>query len=86
MLDGRPALAAMADGSECSFADLHGGGGTVSSPWVALDIPSLIVVADVDGTTVMVQAWAATDGDLEAWLPVARELIDSIHFLDEPAA
>jgi len=84
-LDGRPAVSAIALGSDCGTADIHLAHSPMS--WVRLDIPSRLIVTEVAGSTVLVQAWAGTPGDLDAWLPVAQELIDSIHFAepDEPS-
>ena len=44
--------------------------------------PSPLTVADVDGRTILVQAWAASASDLDEWLPTAKEFTDSIHFVE----
>jgi hypothetical protein len=82
--DGRPAVSAMTTGSACAFADLHGGTGGLGSPWVGLDVPSRIVVGTVDGALVMVQTWAASEAELDRWLPLAAEVVESMRFV-EPA-
>jgi hypothetical protein len=64
-------------GGECEVADVH----LPSNDYIRLDIPSRIVVAEVAGSTIMVDAWAGTPDDLASWLPVAQEFIDSIDFL-----
>ena len=79
-LDGRPAVSAIALGSDCGTADIHLAHSPMS--WVRLDVPSRLIVAEVAGSTVLVQAWAGTPDGLDAWLPIAQEFIDSIHFLE----
>lgn len=76
-LGGWPAVSAITVGGECEIADVH----LPSNDYIRLDIPSRIVVAEVAGSTIMVDAWAGTPDDLASWLPVAQEFIDSIDFL-----
>jgi hypothetical protein len=40
--------------------------------------PSHLIVADAGRTVVMIQIWARTAAELDAWLPAASELVDSI--------
>jgi hypothetical protein len=82
-LDGRPALAAGTVWGRCGSSEILVGTAPIWNAFVRLDIPSRLVVADVGGETIMVQAWAGTPDALEAWLPVAQGFIDSMRFLDE---
>jgi hypothetical protein len=84
-LDGRPAIAArlLASASNDihvtgSTTGLTGGGG-----FVLLNGPARITVAEVDGWTLFILAWARTDEDLDAWMPTADVFISSMHFLPE---
>jgi hypothetical protein len=81
--DGRPAVSAISLGSDCGTADIHLAHSSMA--WVRLDIPSRLIVTEVAGSTVLVQAWAGTPEGLESWLPIAQEFIDSIHFVDPVA-
>ncbi len=83
-LDGRSAASAISMGSDCGTADIHLAHSPMS--WVRLDIPSRLIVTQVAGSTVLVQAWAGTPDGLESWLPIAQEFIDSIHFTDPGGA
>ena len=76
-LGGWPAVSATTTGGECEVTDVH----VPSNNYIRLDIPSRIIVADVAGTTIMVDAWAGTPDDLASWLPMAQDFIDSIDFL-----
>ena len=84
--DGRPALAVTVDpaASRCPFGDFHVLGGALSSGYVLLSVPARLVVTDVDGMTIVLQAWAATKDDLDAWMPTATEFLDSVHFIGQP--
>ncbi len=81
VLDGRPAWTAMLSG--VGGYDIHVTGRMkgLSGDFVILTIPSRLTVTEVDGTTVFILTWARTAADLDAWLPVADELVASIHFL-----
>ena len=80
-LDSRPATAARSGRkSKCETADIHLPG-FATPDRIELGVPSRIIVTDVAGSTIMVQAWAGTREALEAWLPIADEFIDSIHFV-----
>jgi hypothetical protein len=87
-LDGRPALMMAPDPatSRCGY-DLHVGGHIegLSVDYVVLTRPSRLILADVDGVTILVDVWALTADDLAAWLPIASTFVESIHFLDQPA-
>ncbi len=85
--DGRPArsVAVAPSANRCSFADFHPRNGGVGSPYVRLTMPSRLIVTQVDGMTIVVQAWAWTEDDLRAWLPVATEFVDGIHFTGQPS-
>lgn len=84
--DGRPALAVSVDpgAGRCDFGDLHVMGGGLGSPYVELTVPSRLVLTQVDGRTVLLQAWAGTEEDLRAWLPTATEFLASVHFAGQP--
>jgi hypothetical protein len=84
--DGRPALAVTVDPSlgRCAFGDVHVMGGGLGSLYVDLSVPSRLILADVDGRTIALQAWAQTQDDLDAWLPIATEFLDSVHFTSQP--
>ena len=81
-LDGYPALETTVDvrASMCNYADLHWPNLGLG-PGLILHVPSRLTVADVEGETVLVQIWAATEADLAAWIPVATPFVDSIHFI-----
>lgn len=57
-----------------SHLDTTDGSGTL----IELGPPSQIIVTDVEDMTVMVQIWAGTDAALDAWIPIAMELVDSL--------
>lgn len=81
-LDGRPALTTMLPGT--GGTDIHVRGpitGLSLDNYVLVNLPSRLIVADIDGTTVFLLIWARTDADLLAWMPVADEFVDSIHFV-----
>ena len=82
-LDGRPALTARTVPGTGAGHDLHVDGKMtgLSGPYVFMRGPYRLLVADVDGKTVCVQIWARTEEDLAAWLPVAQEFVDSLHFV-----
>jgi hypothetical protein len=80
-LDGRPAVRATALASRCGSNDLHLSPGI--GRWVTLRVPARLIVSQVGGATVLIQIWADTILDLESWLPVAQQTVDSIDF-DEP--
>lgn len=84
-LDGRTALVTSLPGA--GGTDIHVTGhmqglGSISS-YAIVNLPSSLIVADIDGTTVFILIWARTVADLETWLPQAHALVDSIHFLPE---
>jgi hypothetical protein len=83
-LDGRPALAATLPGY--GGTDIHVNGrmtGRGGGPYLRVQLPSRLTVADVDGSTVFVLVWARTPTELETWRPVADSFVSSIHFLPE---
>lgn len=45
-------------------------------------LPSWIVVLDVDGSPWLIQIWGATDDVLAEWLPIAMQIVESIHFTE----
>ena len=53
-------------------------GGTTGS--VSFHYPSRVIVADVGGSIVLIQIWAATEPDLEAWMSIGLEIAESIRF------
>jgi len=80
-LDGRPALTVRLSGAGGYDIHVTGSIQQLSQDYVLLTMRSRLTVADIDGTTVFILAWARTPADLDAWLPVADELIASIHFI-----
>jgi hypothetical protein len=81
--DGRPAVVTtvVPGQSRCTFTDFHTG-----NDYVLLNLPSRLILVDVDGMTVLIDVWALTDDALAAWLPEADEVVQSIHFTGRPAA
>ena len=75
-LDGWPALTVMLPG--IGGPDIH-----VGRSYVLLTIPSRLVVAEIDGTTVFILTWARTADDLAAWMPVADAFVASFRFVPE---
>jgi hypothetical protein len=43
-------------------------------------LPSRVTVADVDGTLVLVQVWAASEEGLRTWLPGSDAVLESMRF------
>ncbi|MEO6350284.1 MAG: hypothetical protein ABIP53_06500 [Candidatus Limnocylindrales bacterium] len=35
--------------------------------------------------TIVIDIWAQTDADFDAWLPSPKEFVDSIHFIGQPS-
>jgi hypothetical protein len=68
--------------------DFHYRDGAGMTGWIPLFVPSQLIVADIDGLTVMVQIWAENQAEFDSWLPTAMELVDSIDFAHvvEPSA
>ncbi len=46
-------------------------------------MPSRLIVSEVDGSTIFIVIWARTAQELEAWLPIADEFVESIHFVPD---
>ena len=80
--DGRAAVAADVDRSTapCDYGDLHTAGGIFAGLSAPANTPSRWILTDVGGKTVVLEAWAATPEELEAWLPTATRFLDGIHF------
>lgn len=74
-LDGVPALTALV--TQGHF-DIHHGPGVTTS--VNFALPSRVIVADIDGAIVMVQIWAGSEQELDAWLPRAMEFVSTMRF------
>jgi hypothetical protein len=79
-LDGRPALTVMLPGDGGSDIHVTGRLQGLSQDFVMVNMPARLTVADVDGATIFVMIQARTEQGLDAWLPVADELVSSIHF------
>ena len=84
-LDGRPAMTARLLSTPSN--DIHVGsamaglvGGT---SYVLLNSPARITVAEVNGKTLFILAWARSDEALSAWMTTADAFTSSIHFLPE---
>ena len=45
-----------------------------------VNVPSRLIVADIDGVTIFIMIWARTPDDLAAWVPTAESFVGSIHF------
>ena len=80
-LDGRPALTVMLPGTGGSDIHVTGRMRGLGGTFVLVNMPSRLLVADVDGITVFVLTWARTADDLKAWMPLADEFVESIHFV-----
>ncbi len=87
-IDGRSGLSVdvLRSQAGCEAVDFHVLGGGLESGWVLLTIPTRLWLVEVNDSTVVVQAWAPTTEDLEAWLPVATEFIDSMRFISAAPA
>jgi hypothetical protein len=77
-----PALRADIQGQHLDIP--HATKGSVLS--VDFSPPSRVLVADHDGEIVLVQVWAATTADLEAWWAEAQPFLESIRFVDAPTS
>ena len=77
LIDGRPAMIATVDPAKarCEGADFH-----VPNHHVKLAVPSVLMMTRVDQRTVVFQIWASPEAGLEAWIPAAREFLNSIDF------
>ena len=80
-LDGRPALVASLPGIGGTDIHVTGRMQSLGGTYFLTGLPARLLVADIDGTTVFVFIWARNARELEPWLPVAGEFVDSIHFL-----
>lgn len=81
--DGRPALAATVDpsASRCDYSDFHVlGSSGIGQGYMRLNLPSRLIVTQVAGMTIVLQAWAASPDDLDDWLPTATEFLDRVRF------
>ena len=79
-LDGRPALSVMLPGTGGSDVHLYGRMG-VGSEFVLVSVPARLTVADIDGTTVFVLAWARSTDDLPGLVARRQRIrvIDPLH-------
>jgi hypothetical protein len=82
-LDGSPALTVMLPGTGGSDIHVTGRMLGLSGTYVQVTMPSRLIVSEVDGDTIFVLIWARTAQVLEAWLPVADEFVESIHFVPD---
>jgi hypothetical protein len=83
-VDGHQAIEALSLSSgRCGVDDIHIEGLPSFEDYIDLGIPSRLTVADIDGRSILVQVWAGSEFDLEEFLPIADEFIDSIHFVDQ---
>jgi hypothetical protein len=46
--------------------------------------PSHLIVTDVGDRVVLIQVWAGTDAELDAWMPTAMVFVDSLRFNAAP--
>jgi hypothetical protein len=82
-VDGRPALTARSDRSGAN--DLHFSEkmlGLSGDDYIVFRFPMRLTLVDVDGSTMIIVAWARTADELADWIPTADAFIDSIHFID----
>ncbi len=83
-LDGRPGLTAATLQRGPTGDHIHVsapiGGLVGQDDEISLDRPYRLIVAEIDGTPVMVQVWDLDYFDMDEWVPVAMQLVDSIHF------
>ena len=49
---------------------------------MVLGMPSHLIVTEVGRRTVVLEVWAATPEELDAWLPTATQFVDGVHFFD----
>ncbi len=83
-LDGRPTWMSEIDpGSEVTDIHVNGSMNQLSRDFVMLNVPASISVLEVGDDTVFILIWARTTPDLEEWMPVATELVDSIRFAEQ---
>ena len=79
--DGRPALEASFKEAICDNVDIHLQGFRTPSEHIRLDVPFRIIVTEVAGSTIMIEAWAGSPEALEEWLPIRRRVhrLDPLH-------
>ena len=75
-LDGVPALTADVTSGHFDILD----GTTMVAGSLMFGRPSEVIVADLDGAIVLVQIWAGSAAELEAWVPKAMEFVSTMHF------
>jgi hypothetical protein len=51
---------------------------------VALNFPGDLIVAEIEGGSLVLHVWAATKEELAAWQPMAAGIIESIRFIELP--
>ena len=83
VFDGRPALTVTVGPrtARCDAGDFHTLSSGLSGGYVMLTVPTRLIVTEVDGMTIVLQAWAGTEEELQDWLPTATEFLDSVHFV-----
>ena len=52
--------------------------------FIELVHPSQLIVTKVGDTLVLIQIWAGTHAELDAWIPTAMTFVDDIEFTTEP--
>jgi hypothetical protein len=85
-LDGRPAYSSILTPNRDSCTpDVHfiGSIEQLTSPrsYISVALPARLFALDVDGVTVVVEIWARTQADFDAWLPRGMAFVGQIHFL-----
>ena len=89
VVDGLPALTTeLSPATSACTAELKVGPGVgvggLSERYVATEPPSQFFVFEVQGTTILVDVWTQTDSELEAWLPIAMDFVNSLNFAVTP--
>lgn len=62
-----------------AYPDLHMGEGVM-----ALNFPGSLTVAEIEGGSLVVHIWAATEEELAVWRPIAAGIVESIRFIEPP--
>ncbi len=82
-LDGWPALTVMLPGTGGSDIHVTGRMLGLSGTSVQVTMPSRLIVSEVDGSLIFILTWARTAQELDRWLPLADEFVQSIHFVPD---
>jgi len=84
-LDGQPAMTATSDGSSTDLHLRSNINGLAGGDGLFLDGHDRLITARVGGSLVLVEIWASSEARLDAWMPDAQRLVDSVHFTAKPS-